>query len=149
MIKICAFCNKPFELDDSDRDKNKKKYCSFECLDEAALARAREYRRNGRRPPRNVKCVICGAEFLTSSAQKITCSQECKRENHRRTMRANNIARREAALNGKSPAKKKNKIPTLAEFNQKARENGMSYGDYGKHLLVQEMRKERMKDGGC
>ena len=44
---------------------------------------------------------------------------------------------------------KQKKVETLAEFNRKAREMGMSYGEYDKYLRIQAMQKERAQNGGC
>jgi hypothetical protein len=145
-------CNKEFYVDDLDRNRNRRKYCSIDCEDTARNERQREIRKNGKKPPRNVECEICGKIFLTHLSQKVTCSPECKDERHKRIVNANNRARREAILNGTLPKperKKQKKVETLAERNRKAREMGMTYGEYDKYLRIQAMRKEREQNGRC
>lgn len=154
MIKICVLCGKPFEVDDTDRNRNRRRYCGLDCADQAAYLRKKEYAKNGKKKARDVKCEICGKIFRTSYSQKVTCSMECKYERSKRLSRENDRQRREAIMNGTLPKPerkkpKQKKVETLAEFNRKAREMGMSYGEYDKHLRIQAMQKERAQNGGC
>ena len=151
MIKICVHCNKPFEVDDLDRNRNRRRYCSVECSDFAKYERDRYYRLNGKKPPRNVECEICGKVFLTHLAQKVTCSPECKKERSRRLSYGWNRARREGIKNGTRPAPGRNMpkqklVETVEEVQKKAREAGMSYGKYTAMLYMQ---KEGMRNGRC
>lgn len=154
MIKICVLCGKPFEVDDLDRNRNRRRYCGLDCADTAAYQRKKDYAENGKKEARNVECEICGKIFLTNYSQKVTCSPECKKERSRRLSYGWNRARREAILNGTRPAPgrkkaKQKKVEALAEFNRKAREMNMSYGEYDKYLRIQAMQKERAQNGRC
>lgn len=145
MIKICVHCNKAFEVDDSDRNRNRRKYCGFYCEEEARRVRVKEYKMNGRKPQRNVKCEICGKVFLTHLAEKVTCGRECQHERSKRLSREYDRSRREAILNGTyvKPERKRaqqNKIATVEEVQKKAKEAGMSYGQYMAMLYMQEGR---------
>lgn len=128
-------------MDDLDRNRNRRKYCSIDCEDTARNERHKELRKNGKKPPQNVECEICGKIFITNLSQKVTCSPECKDERHRRMVNANNRARREAILNGtlpKSVRKKQKKVESVEELSRKAKEAGMSYGQYMAQRYMQE-----------
>lgn len=149
MIKICVLCGKPFEVDNLDRNRNRRRYCSLDCADTAAYQRKKDYAENGKKKARNVECEICGKIFLTSHAQKVTCGPECKKERSRRLVYGWNQARREAIKNGTRPAPERNKpkqkkVETVEDIQRKAREAGMSYGQYTALLYMQ---KEGMRNG--
>lgn len=149
MIKICVVCNKPFEVDDLDRNRNRKKYCSFDCEDTARNERNKEYRKKGKKPMRNVECEICGKVFLTHLSHKVTCGRECQHERSKRLSRENGKLRREAILNGTLPKPerkkpKQKKVESIVELSRKAKEAGMSYGQYMAQIYMQ---KEGMRSG--
>lgn len=154
MIKICVVCNKPFEVDDLDRNRNRRRYCGIDCAENAAYERKRDYAANGKNKALDVKCEICGRIFRTSYTKKVTCSLECQHERKKRLSRENGRLRREAIKNGTLPPakperKKQNTVEAISDFNRKAREMGMSYGQYDLYLRVQAMRKERAQSGGA
>lgn len=145
MIKVCAICNTSFEVDDEDRNRNRRRYCGIECAEKAAYQRKKEYALNGKKMF-NVKCEICGKVFITCYSQKVTCSVECREERARRVTREWSRVRREAILNGELPKPerkkaKQNKVATVEEIQKKAREAGMSYGQYMARLYMQEGRR--------
>lgn len=84
-------------------------------------------------------CKICGKEFITDSNIRKCCSEECKKIN--------------AKINGKIWAdkqktmqpkpKKKEKKDTVTDIAVKARELGMSYGQYTAMLWLQERKVQR------
>ena len=151
VIKICVYCGKAFEVDDLDRNRNRRKFCGIDCAEQGAYQRKREYAKNGKDRARSVKCEICGKIFRTSYSQKVTCSPECKKERSRRLAYDWNRARREGILNGTRPAPGQNKpkqkrVETVEDIQRKAREAGMSYGQYTALLYMQ---KEGMRNGRC
>lgn len=141
MIKICVICKKEFHVDDLDRNRNRRKYCSIDCEDTARNERHKELRKNRKKPPRNVECEVCGKIFLTHLSQKVTCSPECQHERSKRISRENCRLRREAILNGTLPKperKKQKKVETIMDIQRKAKEAGMSYGQYMAQRYMQE-----------
>lgn len=150
MIKICVICNKPFEVDDLDRNRNRRRFCGIDCAEKGAYQRKKEYAKNGKDRSRDVKCEICGKIFRTSYSQKVTCGPDCKKERSRRLAYDWNRARREAIQNGTRPKperKKQNKVETIEEVQRKAREAGMTYGKYMAMIQCQRMQEEREKHG--
>ncbi len=149
MIKICVMCNKEFHVDDLDRNRNKRKYCGIDCEEAAKYERQREYRKKGKKSMQNVECEMCGKVFLTHLSTKVTCSPECRYERHKKIVNINNRARREAILNGTLPKperKKQKKVETIMDIQRKAKEAGMSYGQYMAQLYMQE---RGMNSGGA
>lgn len=83
---------------------------------------------------KTLNCKVCGKEFTTEVYTRKCCSEECSKEN--------------AKINGKlyfekqktmKPKKKEKKL-TVTELAVKARELGMSYGQYTAMLYMQEGR---------
>ena len=143
MIKICAICGKEFEVDKSDRNCDRRKYCGSQCSERAAYERKREYAKYGKKPMFNVECQYCGKIFLTNMERKTTCSLECNYERSLIRQRENGRKRREAIRNGTLPKpkpRKQKKVATVEEVQKKAREAGMSYGKYMALLYMQEGR---------
>lgn len=144
MIKVCLMCGASFEVDELDKNRNRRKYCGEECAAKAAYQRKKDYALNGKKMF-NVECEICGKIFVTCYSQKVTCSPECKHERAKKMAIGWNRARREAILNGTRPAPnrkkpKQKKVATVEEIQKKAREAGMSYGQYMARLYMQEGR---------
>lgn len=78
-------------------------------------------------------CKICGKEFIANCKKTKCCSEECKKENAKINQKL--WADRQKELKAK---KKKEKKFTVAELAVKARELGMSYGQYTAMLYAQE-----------
>lgn len=153
VIKNCLICGKPFEVDDMDRNRSHRKYCGEECAYTAAYERKKRYAQNGKKQMANVKCEICGKIFLTPYIRQVTCGPECKYERSRILSRENDRKRREAIRNGTHPSLRKkaeqNKVEPIHDFNRRAREMGMTYGQYDLYLRMQATRKERAQNGGA
>jgi hypothetical protein len=137
-------CGASFEVDELDKNRRRRKYCGEECAVQAAYQRKRDYAQNGKKMF-NVECETCGKIFITCYSQKVTCSMECSHERAKKMARGWNRARREAILNGTRPAPdrkkpKQKKVATVEEIQKKAREAGMSYGQYMAQLYMQEGR---------
>ena len=150
MIKICVMCGKAFEVDDKDRNRNRRRFCGIDCAEQGAYQRKRVYAKSGKDRARDVKCAVCGKIFRTSYSQKVTCSSDCKHERANMLSRERGRALREAVRNGTMQAperKKAKKVEPIHDFNRKAREMGMSYWQYDMYLRLQAMRKEGMKNG--
>ena len=80
------------------------------------------------------KCVICGKEFESVKAHTITCSPECAKER-------NIITNRLYYEKHKRTKKKKSKQNTLVDINKKARDSGMTYGEYVGLVLSREVKE--------
>lgn len=88
------------------------------------------------------KCVICGKEYIATKANCICCSTPCKKERNRQKARENwkryiqegRYHDRMKKTNIRMAKTEKRQGDTagmsLAEVNAKAREAGMSYGQY-------------------
>lgn len=144
MIKICAICNASFEVDELDKNRNRRRYCGTYCATQAAYQRKKDCAKNGKKMY-NVECETCGKVFITCYSQKVTCSMECSHERAKKMARGWNRARKEAIRNGTRTASerkkpKQKKIATVEEIQKKAREAGMSYGQYMARLYMQEGR---------
>jgi hypothetical protein len=65
----------------------------------------------------------------------VTCSPYCQEERRRELQRVSRKIRREEAK-AKKVEKKVKKISSIDEFNRKAREMGMTYGQYELYLRL-------------
>ena len=80
-------------------------------------------------------CKVCGIRFITKSGNQIYCSEEC-REKERKKRCAERYKKIKAQKKAeKTEEKKKNKdkevhIEELAAFNEKAKQMGLTYGQY-------------------
>lgn len=83
----------------------------------------------------NVACKICGKEFIAHTARRKLCSDECKRENNIINATAHGLKMKEIRENAK---KEKEQRETIVDIAIRARQAGMSYGQYSAML---EMRK--------
>lgn len=67
-------------------------------------------------------CIICGAPFSSGRYNKMTCSAVCS-EAHRKTLEKMNREERRSK-------RKSGSRTTIAEINEIARNNHMTYGQY-------------------
>lgn len=75
------------------------------------------------------RCIVCGKEFMCRSKKALCCEGECRR------IRGNEIAR-EYRKTIKMTEKKKIKPKySIAQISVKAKEAGMSYGEYVQKML--------------
>ena len=82
------------------------------------------------RNERTVICKICGKEFVTKTVAKC-CSKECKKENEVRNAASYFERAAKAKKDTKQiPKPKKEKKLTVTDIAVKAKEAGMSYGQY-------------------
>lgn len=114
----CIQCGKEF---------TQRSACNFLCSDECKRLRKNALRRMHSRTVKKKICVECGNEFETTRVSIVTCSQKCKDERHRRMAREKNRIYFARKKQEKQMAKKDNK---LGDIEAKAREQGMSYGQY-------------------
>lgn len=84
------------------------------------------------------KCRFCGKEFSPWSINVFYCSPECKTTAKVMRNRANAKKRREQDIALQKEKKKdaKKRKRTLADFNDKARAMGMTYGQYQAWLTI-------------
>lgn len=78
-----------------------------------------------------VKCKVCGKEFVTRTKIKQLCSEECAKINAKNNFK--NFEERR-----KEERQKKDKGTTLTEMAVKAKELGMTYGQYSAMLYMQK-----------
>lgn len=79
-----------------------------------------------------VKCKICGKMFETILSRKLCCSDECAKQNSMTNQRIW-LSKQQ----GKPKPEKKKKL-TVTEMAVKAKELGMTYGQYTAMLYMQE-----------
>ena len=103
-------------------------------------------KRTKERKKERKKCKGCGVKFTAKSGHQIYCTIEC-RENERRKRYANMYQKRKAQKKvKKAEENKKNKNKgELAILNEKAREMGLSYGQYTVFLQTEKDREEKAK----
>ena len=86
-------------------------------------------------------CVICGKEF-SLRGPAVTCGKECSLINKKEKRKITNKLFRERQKINRG--KKTSNTPDIVEISKKARELGMSYGQYSAMLM---MRKENNANG--
>lgn len=149
MIKTCAYCGSPFEVDDSNKNEVRRIYCSEFCKGEAANERKREYIRTGKRSY-NVECEICGKIFLTNRSTNKTCGKDCYYIRQKKLKREQYYRSKEAKKNNevsKSKKTKQKRIESLTEVQQKAQAAGMTYGKYMEQQFLKQLQEERERNG--
>ncbi len=148
--KICEVCGTKFEVNEKIITERRRKYCCDDCAKIAQSKHISSYKVAHRKPPENVECAICGKIFLTNNPRIVTCSLECQQERkkrlererlHRQTKIYKVEQRAEAAQ-----IRKQKRIATVEDMQKKAREAGMSYGQYTALLYMQE---GRTRNGRC
>lgn len=123
----CVICGKFYET----QNYTVQKTCSRKCGAEYRKTNALNKPYTPRMPQRlrEIKCEVCGAKFLARTGKAKYCS-DCKTESQRmkkvvlsRTYRATKglKKRQDAYLKG---------VNALADINAKARELGLTYGQY-------------------
>jgi hypothetical protein len=78
------------------------------------------------------KCKICGKDFKTTYNHTKCCSEECRKENAK--INSKHWADKQKQI---KPKKKEKKL-TVTDIAVKAREAGMSYGQYTAMMYMQE-----------
>lgn len=140
MIRECCICGIQFESKVSNR-----KTCSQECSEK----RRRQYNdelnakaREATRVRLGTKiCATCGKEFAPNHPAKVCCSPGCQKERDREVARLYWNKK-------KSPVENQpvDKAQAIIDINAKAKEMGMTYGQYvayieGKKLWNGSQRK--------
>jgi hypothetical protein len=145
VFKVCGYCGEPFEVDDSNPNELRRKYCSEFCRTEAANEMKKERIKIGKRSY-NVECEICGKIFLTNRTTNKTCSPECHHERQKKLSRAGYYRQKEAKKE-KAKKEKQKRVETLTEVQRKARAAGMTYGKYMEMLFLKKLEEEREQNG--
>ena len=92
------------------------------------------------------ECIICGKLYQPKSPNSNTCSDTCRKIRYKQMQEATN-KRMKAKRNTEKILKKireqelKDKLSPLAEKNKKARELGMTYGQYDAYLWCQNQKR--------
>lgn len=94
------------------------------------------------------KCKVCGDTFFTNRSTQKYCSKECYAEARKKKCadRYRKIKAQKKAERAKEKKKNKNKevhIGELAAFNDKAKQMGLTYGQYMIFLQTKKDREER------
>ena len=139
----CVICGKEFVK------KGNMKTCSTECSKElSAISTAKSHGYNYK--PFKYHCVVCGKEYFSKRKTSKTCSTECSKvyqhSNSKETcscispdgsvryVSKEKIARRSSweieDEHEKYIQHEKKSTKVIVDINQKARELGMSYGQY-------------------
>ena len=133
--KICVECGEFFMP-----TRSKCKYCSDECRMDA---HRKQVDKNNKRihekikvKPKTKSCAVCKKKFQTNRSDVVTCSPQCQRTRTLEKHKVYNQMRRDEAKEAKK-IKEVSKQLTIAEFDRKAREMGMSYGHYELYLRMQ------------
>lgn len=77
-------------------------------------------------------CMVCGKEFIVTRYNKKLCSIECRAERKRiaeREYRVKHFPSRRSSINV-NHKKTRKKMLSLTEIAMKAKEAGLSYGEY-------------------
>lgn len=117
------------------------KYCSEECRYEAKKNRIK---RNNRKAYEKVKkkeewkrCLVCRTRFKTVRSDVVTCSPYCQSIRKREQQKGYRQTRKEE----RKKKKNQQKPMSIAEFDRRAREMGLSYGHYELHLRREEQKR--------
>lgn len=91
------------------------------------------------------KCIGCGKTFTVSAKNQVYCTVEC-RENERRKRHAEMYKKRKRQKKvSKVKEKKEVHMGEIATFNDKAKQMGLTYGQYMIFLQAEKDREERAK----
>ena len=82
------------------------------------------------------KCIGCGKQFTVNARNQHYCSVECREYERKKTQK------KEKRMEEK---KKEKHMGELANFNDKAKKLGLSYGQYMIFLQTEKDREERAK----
>ena len=138
MVKKCVHCGGDFEVDESNHHERRREYCSSICKH-----RAHHLRRIGGPQEYEKECLECGRVYMAKRCDSATCSPECYKERNKKRNRITGAIYREKMradrlLLVEQPKPEPKKPETIAEFDRKAREMGMTYGQYDLYLRLQK-----------
>ena len=105
---VCQQCGKTYMPKRRDQ-----LFCSNKC-------RWMHQKTAKKKPEQEKECIVCGMMFLTTSARRETCSKECRDDLY-------SDRRLWFMYTGKTEKPRESQIDAI---NQKAREAGMTYGQY-------------------
>lgn len=117
MIKTCEHCKKIFETDIS-----KQIYCSKKCSVD-------DYREKHRKEKEKIikKCAVCGEFFEADRENAVCCSEHCRKIRIRLKTNERDEAERKRQ---RTTRKKKTNTQKLIEDAAKAKEAGLTYGQW-------------------
>ena len=103
-------------------------------------------KRTGKKLGNKKKCKVCGREFTINAGNQMYCSVKCREKQCRirHTDRYQKIKAKRAEENKKKKAKKMH-LGELAAFNDKAKQMGLTYGQYMIFLQTKKDQEERAK----
>lgn len=148
MIKVCAYCGKEFEVNELDHNDVRRKYCGYDCSEAMKNERIKAYKRAGKKANFEKVCVICGLKFTTNKDRQLVCGERCAKERKRiKAYEYNKSNNKPIPKIKPKPKNTKTNAELILEKNSKAKEMGMSYGQYDAWLRIQADREEREKRG--
>ena len=116
-------------------------YCSTDCQYENRKKRQREGKEGELAKIPKRPCIICGTIYQPKRANGTCCSDKCRRKHYKKmqTISSKKLQEKKKAeeLMAKIKVQEKRKNSPLVEMNAKARELGMSYGQYTVYLQFQ------------
>lgn len=93
-------------------------------------------------------CKVCGVKFVTKSGNQVYCSEECREKERKKRyteMYQKRKAQKKVMKLEQNKKKKKTFKGELAIFNQRAKEMGLSYGQYMIFLQTERDKAKRAK----
>lgn len=129
---ICRHCGEEF----TNKDR-RVRYCSDECKKSAIRERSKASHLLGLENPITKICVVCGNEFKCGSygaeTRVQTCSKKCK-------IQKASESRKNTTPKDKTQKRIKKKESDIDSINAKARDMGLSYGQYQAIKLLDQAR---------
>ena len=132
----CKYCGKKFVP-----TVKTNIYCSIDCQYENRKKSMRVAREKGSSKISKRPCIVCGMVYQPKRANGTCCSDKCRRKYYKKMQTISNKKLQEKKkaeeLLAKIKVQEKRKNSPLVEMNAKARELGMSYGQYTVYLQFQ------------
>lgn len=125
MIRECKICGRPFIAKVANQEMCSEQCRAISKKQYAAKINA-ELRAATKERLGTYICVVCGREYHPANSLKVTCSPQCQTIRSKQLARENMRTIRQAQKNKRN----RNTFKATVEINARAREMGMSYGQY-------------------
>lgn len=131
----CRVCGNPIPY-----SMGSAKVCSEECRKERQKQRNKEASERRKALTRMIlgakQCAICSKVFEPRNSRQVTCSRKCQKIRDNSMMATWKEKNTKSTKLPREQKPKKKKPETLAQINKKARELGMTYGQYTAYLAA-------------
>ena len=129
MLKVCEVCGKEFETE------NENKVCCNKLCASTRWRRMHPEKCRKNIEPNIGKCIICGKDFEKKRKDHKCCSEECRNEYEKKKVkeryeRYKEKQQQEQLKEAVRLAKKGENHDAIADIAIRARNLGMSYGQY-------------------